>query len=112
MPAIRYQHNDKSVVLHDAKPHGGSSLIPAYLKDGSLVYYPFGGFVSRDALKYEQTVQLTDIHDFSAAADEGNAFSESWRDVSSQTLLGAFIKGKYFVVLNNGKPITASRHKR
>ncbi|MEZ9524249.1 hypothetical protein [Enterovibrio norvegicus] len=100
MPAIRYQHNYKSVVLSDKNLHLKHPLLPAFLKDGSLVYYPFGGFVRREVLTYEQYVKLMFISAFSHT-EEGSA----WEDITSHKVLGVFIKGEYFVVLSEGKPI-------
>ena len=70
MPAIRYQHNYRSVVLSDENLHLKHPLIPAFLKDGSLVYYPFGGFVRREVLTYEQYVKLTFISAFSPEGED------------------------------------------
>ncbi|MDD1792248.1 hypothetical protein LRP50_03810 [Enterovibrio sp. ZSDZ42] len=105
MPAIRYQLNRQYVVLESNNLPTDPMLIPAFLKDGSLIYYPFGGFMTRQTLNHEQTVHLTDINGFLS----GTNITSSWRDVSKETLLGAFIKGAYFVVLNHGQPIITSK---
>ncbi|WP_028022595.1 hypothetical protein [Enterovibrio calviensis] len=104
MPAIRYQTDHQTVVLGDENLPSDPVLIPAFLKDGSLIYYPFGGFVARQALNHEQVVHLTDIEGFLSARS-----TSTWHDVSSETLLGVFIKGAYFVVLNQGQPIITSK---
>ncbi|EOD81228.1 hypothetical protein D515_04129 [Grimontia indica] len=80
--------------------HQKGQMIPAYLRDGSLIYYPFGGFVKREVLTYEQYVKLMFIDAFSQS-DDGAA----WEDISSNKVLGVFMRGEYFVVLSEGKPI-------
>ncbi|KKD61582.1 hypothetical protein RN22_04955 [Grimontia sp. AD028] len=100
MPAIRYRHNYKAVVMSGSDEHQKGQMIPAYLRDGSLIYYPFGGFVKREVLTYEQYVKLMFIDAFSQS-DDGAA----WEDISSNKVLGVFMRGEYFVVLSEGKPI-------
>ncbi|KXF83215.1 hypothetical protein [Enterovibrio coralii] len=100
MPAIRYRHNYKAIVLRNEEPQKTGYPIPAYLKDGSLLYYPFGGFVNREVLTYEQYVKLVFIDGYCHSDDESK-----WEDITSKKILGVFMKGEYFVVLNNGKPV-------
>ncbi|MDD1779683.1 hypothetical protein LRP49_00615 [Enterovibrio sp. ZSDZ35] len=103
MPAIRYRHNYKAIVLRHEATQTKGHLIPAYLKDGSLVYYPFGGFVNREVLTYEQYVKLVFIDGYCHSDDDG-----AWENISSKKVLGVFMRGEYFVVLNQGKPIMIS----
>ncbi|OEF59059.1 hypothetical protein [Enterovibrio norvegicus] len=111
MPAIRYRHNYKSIILSasSAATYEASTgqSVPALLKDGSLIYFPFGGFVERRGLTHAQFVKLVDVIGFSMNEDESGA----WEDVTEKQVLGVFLKGKYYVVLDGGKVIGLMSHK-
>ncbi|OEE65869.1 hypothetical protein A1OO_08655 [Enterovibrio norvegicus FF-33] len=102
MPAIRYRHNYKSGIISASATSledvSRRENLPALLKDGSLVYFPFGGFIERKSLSNVQFVKMVNIIGFSPSEGE----SGPWQDIPSNSeVLGVFRTGKYYVALDN-----------
>ncbi|MFD2177910.1 hypothetical protein [Veronia pacifica] len=105
MPAIRFKSTFRTVTVwcpsHHLDRTSRVDYIPALLKDGSLVYYMFGGFIERRQLRYEQRVKMVNIIGFSTNDDEKGP----WEAVSDQRLLGVYKDQRYFLVLDKGKVV-------
>ncbi len=108
MPSIRYRHNYRGVVLNgiDSPESRGisGSTIPALLKDGSYRFFPFGGFLTLEFVQSNslQRVKLPNIDGFST--DDHGLRDMTY--IHQNQLLGAYIKGRLYVVLDRGKPVT------
>ncbi|MBV7300247.1 hypothetical protein [Enterovibrio paralichthyis] len=106
MPSIRYRHNYKATILTSSgfvpgsRPITGDS-IPALLKDGSTVFFNFGGFIDNNHIGHYQKVKLVRIEAYTP--DEYGL--SGWQDIDSNRVVGIFKNGQYLVVLQNGKPI-------
>lgn len=76
--------------------------IHALLKDGSLLCFPFGGFVEREKLVDPKFVKLIGFSSYSPSDDA----SGPWIDLEYGTcLLGVFWEKKYFLVIEQNQAI-------
>ncbi|RXJ68706.1 hypothetical protein CS022_24070 [Veronia nyctiphanis] len=105
MPAIRFKNTLGTVNVWCPTGHLDRTSrvdpIPALLKDGSLVYFNFGGFIERKHLRYEQRVKMINIIGFSANDNEKGP----WEAVSDQKLLGIYKERRFYLVLDKGKVV-------
>ncbi|MFD2177768.1 hypothetical protein [Veronia pacifica] len=105
MPAIRFKSTCRTVNVwcpsHHLDRTSRVDYIPALLRDGSLVYYMFGGFIERRHLRYEQRVKMVNILGFSANDNEKGP----WEAITDQKLLGIFKERRYYLVLDRGKVV-------
>lgn len=76
--------------------------IPGLLKCGSLLYFPFGGFVEKGKLESPKYVKLVGFSSYSSSDDALGP----WIDFEYGTcLLGVFWDKKYFLVLKDNQVI-------
>ncbi|USH03698.1 hypothetical protein K6Q96_06815 [Grimontia kaedaensis] len=107
MPAIRIQHNAVTVVITAPKAFlqcvSHQEHLPAKVKSGGMLYFPFGGFVEREKLnKDAQFVKLLSIDGYSEADDGSGPWKHFPHGIA---LLGVFREKTYYLVLERGKVV-------
>ncbi|MBD1559577.1 hypothetical protein HC752_21780 [Vibrio sp. S9_S30] len=108
MPAIRYTHNYRNVVLNERGAIQGSGVsgdrLPALSKDGEHKFKSFGGFLPLDFdTKQHQLVKLVGVNGFTHD-DDGLT---DWENLPpNHYCVGCYLNDEYYLLLENQFPIT------